>query len=499
MDTKKQPMSFFKKSGRLPQIRTSPARRAYDAPTRSRSQTNRLGIYLSSQRNLNVVRPWLPISLVVGIVILLIAAPAWLPAMRLIIPDRYLLTYAPGPIQRLIFRVDPARIVPTPATNNQNAAFALIQTPTPDEPTATPAVANEVNTSLYVQPTAFAVAPTATFTPVYAQAAADGRAQDRQNAADLSRASRLLTGFKWIRQGANDCGPASITVLMSYWGVNFTQEDAIEALKPNPEDPNVRPDEIAAFVETKGYHAMVRINGNIDLLKQLILAGYPVLIETGYDPEPLVVGWTSHYLTLVGFSDADRQFIAMDTYRRPNWGYPYEEIDKYWRQFNRRYLVVYQPDQAAAVSSLIGADMNDATMYTSAMRTAQLELSVDRSDAFGWFNLGSSLTGLGRYQDAVSAFDQARRTGLPSRFLWYQFSIFDAYLQQGGEYTDQALFLANDVLASKASEEAFYYKGMAYLSKGDKESARQQFNLALRFNKHYEVAKQALAALGEAN
>jgi len=138
-------------------------------------------------------------------------------------------------------------------------------------------------------------------------------------------------------------------------------------------------------------------------------------------------------------------------------------------------------------------------MYTSAMRTAQLELSVDRSDAFGWFNLGSSLTGLGRYQDAVSAFDQARRTGLPSRFLWYQFSIFDAYLQQGGEYTDQALFLANDVLASKASEEAFYYKGMAYLSKGDKESARQQFNLALRFNKHYEVAKQALAALGEAN
>jgi len=436
-------------------------------------------------------------SLIIG-TILIVGAPIWLPALRFLVPDRYLLTYAPGPIQRLIFRVDPSHVVPAPASDNSADALALLASPTQVPVYSTPG-ASGADSSLYVQPTSFAVAPTPTLTPVFAQAAGDARALDNLNAADLSRASRLLTGFKWIRQGANDCGPASITVLMSYWGVSFTQEEAIDFLKPNPEDPNVRPDEIANFVETKGYHALIRVNGNIDLIKQFILAGYPVMIETGYDPEPQVVGWTSHYLTLVGFSDVDRQFIAMDTYRRPNWGYPYDEIDKYWRQFNRRYILVFRQDQAAAVASLVGPDMNDDAMYASAMRTAQLELSVDRNDAFGWFNLGSSLTGLGRYKDASSAFDEARRVGLPSRFLWYQFSIYDAYLQDGGEYVNQVIMLADDVLAAKTSEEAFYYKGMAYLAKGDKEAARQQFNLALRFNKRYDAARQALSALGEAN
>ncbi len=492
-------MSLFKSSGRLPQLRSSSGRRGGSGTLPGRTRGPRLGIDLYSQRARRDLWPRAGIGVAIAMAVV-IAAPLWLPALRWFIPDRYLLTYAPGPMQRLIFRIDPSRTIPTPSSGNASAALALIDAAARSTPTPPPSAGSGANPSqLYLQPTAFAIAPTPTMTPVYAQAAGDKRAEDRQNGADLSRASRLLTGFNWVRQGANDCGPASITVLMSYWGVNFTQEDAVNFLKPNPEDPNVRPDEIAKFVETMGYHALVRVNGNIDLLKQLILAGYPVMIETGYDPEPQVVGWTSHYLTLVGFSDQDREFIAMDTYRRPNWGYPYEEIDKYWRQFNRRYLVVYRPDQAAAVASLVGADMDDTTMYTNAMRTAQLELSVDRGDAFGWFNLGGSLTGLGRYQDASSAFDEARRVGLPSRFLWYQFSIFDAYLKVGGDYTEQVILLANDVLQAKATEEAFYYKGLAYLAKGDKDSARQQLQLALRFNKHYDAAQQALQSLGDGN
>jgi tetratricopeptide (TPR) repeat protein len=158
--------------------------------------------------------------------------------------------------------------------------------------------------------------------------------------------------------------------------------------------------------------------------------------------------------------------------------------------------VVYRPDQAAAVASLIGSAIDDKTMYTDAMRTAQLELSYDRNDAFGWFNLGSSLTGLGRYDDAASAFDEARRIGLPARFLWYQFTIYDAYLKVGNAYIDQVLALADDVLRGKASEEAFYYKGMAYAAQGKTDAARQQLQLALRFNQNYEAARAALNAMG---
>lgn len=495
-------MAWFKSSGRMPELRSYTGRKRSGGPPTVRRVSGVPRLRTSfGHRSRQIGLTQVIVGGAVILLALVLTARLWLPAVSWFIPDRYIMAYAPQALQVMIFQVDPSETIPTPASVDQGAAIALLGTPLPPTASPTPLPASGQTGAGapggFVQPTPIAAAPTPTLTPVYAQAASDPRAEDRENNADLSRADRLLTGFTWIRQGANNCGPASITVLMSYWGVTFTQEEAASFLKPNQEDPNVRPEEIAAFVEAKGYHTLIRVNGNIEILKQLILAGYPVLIETGYDPEPAVVGWTSHYLTLAGFSNEDQGLIAMDTYRRPNWFYPYSEIDKYWRQFNRRYIIVYRPDQAAAVASIIGADIDDTTMYDNAIKTAQLELSLDRNDPFGWFNLGSSLAGLRRYEDAVSAFDQARSLGLPYRFLWYQFTIFDSYLKIGGSYNDQVILLADDVLAKKESEEAFYYKGMAYQAQGKLDEARTQFKLALRFNRHYEAAKQALGALGE--
>ncbi|MBN1430371.1 MAG: tetratricopeptide repeat protein [Anaerolineae bacterium] len=499
-------MAWFKGPGQLPELRNyTSSKRSGGSNLNRRGRLPQIGGYGQRRQRGQLG----PIPLIVGgtlvVLCLVLTARLWLPAVSWFIPDRYIMAYAPQSLQVIIFQIDPSEIIPTPKSVDESAAMSLLETPLPQEPIATsppgtePAVVGPVGEASagYQQPTPIAVLPTPTMTPIYAQAASDPRAQDRENIADLSHVSHLLTGFNWIRQGANNCGPASISVLMSYWGVEFTQEEAASFLKPNPEDPNVSPEEIAALVATKGYHTMIRVNGNIETLKLFILAGYPILIETGYDPEPDVVGWTSHYLTLTGFSDTDQGFIAMDTYRRPNWFYPYSEIDQYWRQFNRRYIIVYRPDQAAAVGSIVGEEVNDTTMYTNALKTAQLELSLDRSDPFGWFNMGSSLTGLGRYEDAVSAFDQARNLGLPSRFLWYQFTLFEAYLKVGGDYNDQVIVLANDVLSKKQSEEAFYYKGMAYQAQGNLDDARKQFNQALRFNKNYEAAEQALEAISE--
>lgn len=490
-------MALFRRRTGLPQIRQTGTRRSGGIIRLGRRERlPRIG-YAGPQRGRRgkVLRPLIGVAVV--LLLLTLTARKWLPLISLVVPDRYVMAYAPDPIQQAIFEIDPAEQIPTPAIVDESAAASLLSTISPTAtPTPAPSTAEGGSGAPagYVQPTPLAVAPTPTLTPVFSYAV-DPRAEDRENRADLSQASYLLTGFNWEQQGYNNCGPASIRVLMSYWGVDFTEEEAASFLKPNPEDPNVRPDEIATFVEQYGYQAIVREGGNIELIKEFILAGYPVLIETGYDPEPETIGWTSHYLTLVGFSDADQQFIAMDTYRRPNWAYPYQEIDTYWRQFNRRYIIVHRPDQAAAVASIIGEAMDDETMYTNALYTAQFELSLDRSDPFGWFNLGTSLVGLGRYEDAATAFDQARQLGLPSRFLWYQFAPFEAYLQVG-RY-DDVLTLADDVLGAKATEEAFYYRGLAYAAQGDIEEARRQLNQALRFNRNYEAARLALDALGE--
>ena len=52
-----------------------------------------------------------------------------------------------------------------------------------------------------------------------------------------------------------------------------------------------------------------------------------------------------HYELVVGWSDTTREFIVMDSYLGPNQSVSFDDMDKYWRQFNRTYIVVYRPEQ----------------------------------------------------------------------------------------------------------------------------------------------------------
>jgi tetratricopeptide (TPR) repeat protein len=415
-----------------------------------------------------------------------------------LIPDRYIAAYAPEPIREAVFAVDPYQIVPTAAADQAAAdqlLASLSSTPTPT-PTLTPVVPLPGGGSgdSYVQPTPLPVAPTPTVTPARIPEAAS-RAEEGGDDANLSHASHLLTGFTHTYQGWNNCGPSTIVTALSYWRVETTQAEAAAFTKPNPEDRNVRPDELTAFVESvSDYRAIVRINGNIELLKTLILAGYPVVIERGFDPEPDRLGWMGHYLVLIGFSDEDREFIAMDSYLGPNRALPYDELDHFWRHFNRIYIVIYRPDQELAIASIIGENMDDATMYNNALLTAQAELMLDSNDPFGWFNLGGSLVGLGRYDEAAVAYDRAREIGLPWRILWYQFGPYEAYIH-ARRYGD-VISLAEAVIAQNPqSEEAYYYMGLAYQGRGDNAEAEQNFNRAIYLNSHYTAAREALDAL----
>ncbi len=412
-----------------------------------------------------------------------------------LVPDRYIAAYAPEPIREAVFAVDPYQTVPTAVADQAAADQLLAQLPTPT-PTLTPLVSLSGGGSgaSYIQPTPLPVEPTPTVTPARIPEAAS-RAQEGGGDADLSHASHLLTGFTHTYQGWNNCGPSTIVTALSYWGVEATQYEAASFTKPNPEDRNTRPDELAAFVESLGgYRALVRVNGNIELLKTLILAGYPVVIERGFDPEPDRLGWMGHYLVLIGFSDEDQEFIAMDSYLGPNRALPYDEMDHFWRHFNRTYIIIYRPDQELAVASIIGENMDDAAMYNNAVLTAQAELVLDSNDTFGWFNLGSSLVGLGRYEEAAVAYDRAREVGLPWRILWYQFGPYEAYLHTR-RYSDVIALAESVITLNVQSEEAYYYMGLAYQAQGDYAEAEQQFNRALHFNSHYTAAQEALDAL----
>ncbi|MBI4789180.1 MAG: C39 family peptidase [Chloroflexi bacterium] len=324
-----------------------------------------------------------------------------------------------------------------------------------------------------------------------------------------------LTNFRHDYQRFNNCGPATLSILLSHSGRTETQYDLAPILKGSKDDKNVSPDEIAALARSYGFRVTVRVNGDIAEMKQFLARGIPVMVENWFVPREKDA--SGHYRLLTGYDDTgsastrgvglsvefggnyaateDGFFIAQDSYEGPNIKLPYRAWDLDWRVFNRTYIVLYTDAQAATVKAIVGDETDDATMYAHARDTAQREIAANESDAIGWFNLGSSFVGLGKYADAARAFDKARVLKLPWRMMWYQFGPYEAYLRTGRNA--EVIALANATLANMpALEESLYYRGRAQLALGQNDAARESFKLAAQANPRFEKAQQALMELG---
>jgi hypothetical protein len=304
-----------------------------------------------------------------------------------------------------------------------------------------------------------------------------------------------LSGITHTWQKVNNCGPATLAMGLSYWGWKGTQANTATALKPDPDDRNVSPDEMAAYARSVGLSTEVRVGGTITRLKQFIVAGLPVIVEKGILIEG--AGWEGHYILVSGFSDATGNFTTQDSLQGPNFQVPYELLKNSWRAFNYTYLVLYPPARQADVQAILGADAVVHTNYRNAAQIAQQEIPLlaGQELAFAWFNLGTNLTALGESPEAASAFDQARVAELPWRMLWYQFGPYEAYYTVG-RY-QEVIVLAEATLAQASNlEESYYWRGRARQALGEQDGAAADWRQALAYNRNYDAPRQALAELG---
>jgi tetratricopeptide (TPR) repeat protein len=280
-------------------------------------------------------------------------------------------------------------------------------------------------------------------------------------------------------------------------------------VRQNYEDRNVSPEELAGYVaEQTGLEAAVFRGGDLWQLKQLLVAGFPVIIEKGLMPDQ-ATGWMGHYLTLYGYNDGEDAFLALDTFlgpwneREQRWE-TYETVAEYWAHFNNTFLVVYRPEQEGQLQEVLGLTMLDPlAMWMRTAEQAQQAIDANGQDAFAWFNRGTALTYIAQltsetsyYEQAAAAFDQARLIGLPPRMLWYQFQPYEAYLAVGR--VEDVLVLVEATLVSQGGrnvEETYLYQGHALLAQGDVNGATAAYRRAAGLNPNYVAAQEALAAV----
>jgi tetratricopeptide (TPR) repeat protein len=317
-----------------------------------------------------------------------------------------------------------------------------------------------------------------------------------------------LSGIRHEYQQFNNCAPANLSMVLSYWGWSGSQYETREYLRPSYEieDKNVNAFEIVDYVEKNTeYDAWWRVGGNLTLLKRLVAAGFPVLIEKGLDPSD--DAWLGHYQTVSGYDDAKGQFLVYDSYEGPPeaYGVSYDFVGQFWRHFNFTYVVVFSPERAAEVQSILGAQSDPQVNFQSAAELALQETSTlsGRELFFAWFNRGSNLVYLKDYAGAAQAYDMAfslyaalPQEERPWRLLWYQDGPYAAYYHTG-RYQD-VVNLAHSTLINvdkPVLEETYYWRGLAKEGLGDRQGAIEDLQRAYTLNPNSTPAGTELQRL----
>ncbi|RMF44052.1 MAG: hypothetical protein D6755_09685, partial [Anaerolineae bacterium] len=284
----------------------------------------------------------------------------------------------------------------------------------------------------------------------------------------------------WEPQDWNNCGPASLSMYLRFYGWDGDQFDISRLLKPAREDRNVNPEELVYYVRTRAgwLNALFRVGGDLETLKRLLAAGYPVMVEEAfYFEEPYWPKddlWAAHYLLLTGYDDSAQTFTGQDSFYGADRTISYAELIEKWHPFNNLFLVVYPPDSEAQIQTALGDLWNMDTARQTALQRAQQETQETPQDAFAWFNLGSNLVYFERYDEAATAYDEARRIGLPQRMLRYQFGPFLAYFHSGR--TEDLLALTTYALQrTPNSEEALLWHGWGLYRQGKTTQAIAHF------------------------
>jgi len=298
-------------------------------------------------------------------------------------------------------------------------------------------------------------------------------------------------------EGMNNCGAATLSMLLSYYGWSGDQYVISDVIKPLDEDRNVNMEELVFYVEEymPGLRVIYRPGGNLEVLKELLVAGFPIVVETSLElAQSFWVNddlWAGHYLLITGYDDETGVFITQDSYLGANLAVPYADLMRNWKAFNYLYLVVYLPERESQIRAVMSESWNADAALERALQIASQETLTTPTDTYSWFNLGSNLVNAGCYDEAVAAFDQARTRGLPQRMLRYQFTPFKAYF-----YTyrmDDLLVLTEYALnVTPNSEEALLWRGWAFYRLGNRNEALTLMRRSLEAHPGFKEAEEAI-------
>lgn len=309
---------------------------------------------------------------------------------------------------------------------------------------------------------------------------------------------KILPNTYHIFQSFNNCGPASLSMALSYFDINVSQTILGQELRPyqvaggDNDDKSVTLSEMAKKGEEYGLLSYHRPNGNFDIIKKFIAYDIPILTRTWTKPAEDV----GHFRLIKGYDQTSNEIIQDDSLQGKNLRYSVDDFDTLWKKFNYEYLVLVPKDKKEIAEAILEKNLDEEYAWKEAVKISNAQLEQNPDDFYAGFNLSVAYFHLKDYRKSTKEFEKVE-SRLPFRTLWYQIEPIKSYFELGDyervfQITEKVLNYYN-----RAFSELYLLRGESHLKLGEKEKARLEFEKAVLYNKNLKEAIDALAITKE--
>jgi len=197
--------------------------------------------------------------------------------------------------------------------------------------------------------------------------------------ADMPKAF-TIQGVHRIKQLTNYCGPATLAMVLRYYGLDVTQEEIGKVIYDRSSGATNGAD-MLLYSRERGF-AAYSWNSSVNDVKKKLAAGFPVIVLQQNSLEDI----SGHYRVLTGYDDSTSAFSVLDPYYEIT-SMSYTECEKLWRRMGYWALLIVPSAKDSFKEELdnrnpvVHMDLSTAKFkrgkYQEALEEAKLALSLE--------------------------------------------------------------------------------------------------------------------------
>ena len=295
----------------------------------------------------------------------------------------------------------------------------------------------------------------------------------------------------------NNDGAAILSALLRYWGEVENQYRIAGMIHPNSFDPVISFADLMGYIEDNypDYSAILRINGDKDILTALLRQDIPVLIRIRHR-SPFSY-WlnddriTGRYLIICGYNSSTDTFSYQDSFKGNTLEISAEALMADWYPWQRKYLVLYPSAKDDSVREALSENYFTELNNQKAEAKFRTDSEMLPENPFAQLNYAMVLKMIGDEKGAWDYFQKAIDLTLPQRFIGEHPEILSTALDLG--YADEIDSLTVPLLRRNSyDEELLVYRGWAAILRGDMKKGSEFFGSAERINPNNETVRYAV-------